>query len=84
MMAVWVSAFVISAAVGLVAGLLENWARGDAIPNTRIIAVGMIAAVVGGMAPVAIFGRFIPYTPIILSVVALMVDRAAADASRGL
>jgi len=75
---------VLSAIIGIVAGLLETWGRGDAIPNFRILAVGLIAALGAGLLSILIFGGLIIWFPVILAPAALLIDRAAADARRGL
>ncbi len=83
-MAVWGFAIVLSVAVGVVAGLMENWARFDVIPNSRILAVGLIVAVGSAVPSMLIFGALIVWFPVILAPAVLLLDRTAADARRSL
>ncbi len=83
-MAAWVFPIVLSAVIGIAAGLMENWGRGDAIPNLRILAVGLVAALGSALLSMLILGQLIIWFPVILAPAALLIDRTTADARRGL
>ena len=83
-MAVWIATIIFSAFLGLIGGLIENWARSDPIPNFHIILVGVIGGVAGGVIGVAITGWPVVYAIIALIIIPLYIDRLTQDARRGL
>ena len=83
-MAVWIATGIVCLIIGAVAGLLENWARGEVIPHWRILIVGTSASVIAGLVTVAVAGGFIPHIPIIVTIAALMVDRVNDRMRQGL
>jgi len=83
-MAVWIAAIIISAIIGLIGGLIENWARDDAIPNLRIILIGVAGAEFGGLVSTGVAGMPVGYAIIALTIIPLYVDRVTQNARRGL
>ena len=80
----WVWTVVFSVIFGVIAGLGENYYRDEPIPSLHIIAVGVVASLVGGVLSKAVAGRLILWVPLALRVLVLIIDRRATDAARGL
>ncbi len=83
-MAVWLAVGIACLIMGLVLSLFENWARGEAIPHWRILGLGVGASLIGGLVTLGLTGRFIVYVPIVLTILALMVDRLNDRMRQGL
>jgi len=83
-MAAWIAAIIISAIIGNIAGLIENYLRDSPIPDYHIIIVGTVGGVIGGVVAMAVAGRPMLGLPIVLSILFLAIDRATEKSRRGL
>jgi hypothetical protein len=73
-----------AAVMGIVAGLIETAARGEAIPNWHIMIVGIGSAVIPAIISLLALGGPLWYGIIAIIIVSLLVDRTQDRMKQGL
>jgi len=83
-MGVWIWLGTICLVMGVLLGLIENWARGEAIPHWRILGIAVSVSVISRLLTFMWSRRPIFHIPAVLTIAALMLDRLSDRMKQGL